>query len=409
MQKAPISLFSNRNYVLLLGGQTVSVLGDFFGTAALSIVVYQLTGSALGLALNWMVFYIPRSLIRLFGGVLVDRWDRRSMMLFTESTRGSLFALLAVAWFLNRVSMPLLLSISFFVGLLGALFQMAAMAVIPSIVERNELGRANSYFDGSTQAATVLGWAVAGFSIALYGASFAFAIDSVSFFVLVAALVFVRVPKMESVLQLRGALMRRFNEGFAFFKVRRELLWLSIYFGAINFFLAGYWNVYLLPFALGSIHSGSVGYGLLNAAETFGLTVGSLVMGYIGTVRRRRAYLILSMVLAGCGITVFSFAGTLTVALLVIALIGLAIPFASIVEDTIFQELVPDEIRGRVFGLKDFFSFMTIPVGTLVGGEFVQSMSLFDAILLSGASIAVISAVSFFVPSFRRLDLQNRD
>jgi MFS family permease len=400
-----VGFFSNRNFVILLSGQTVSVLGDFFGLAALSVITLDLTGSGLGVALNWIIFFVPRSAMRLLGGPLVDRWDRRNIMIATESTRGGLFALLAYAALSGELSPLLVYGVSALVGLLGALFQMANDAVLPSIVEKDELVRANSYFGTSVQAAMVMGWALAGISIAIYGVSFALGIDSVSFFVLVFALFFVRIPAPEYVLKLRGAFIERLKEGFGFFKERKELLWLSLYFTCINFFLSPFWNVYLLLFSNESIRAGPVGFGLLNAVETLGLALGSATMARIGFVRRRRAYLLLSMLLAGSGIVAFDFTMNLAASLIAVSFVGFVIPFANIVEIAIFQELVPNQMRGRVFGLKDFFSFVATPAGLLMGGLLSGLVPLHDAILVSAFGIAGIALGYFlFVPAFKRFN-----
>ncbi len=279
--------------------------------------------------------------------------------------------------------------------------------LLPSIVvATDDLVRANSYLSGSAQAATVLGWALAGLSVTVYGVGPALALDSGSFFVLILALVFIRVgPSEKRIPLLRGAFVQNLREGLAFFKERRELLWLSLFFTCINFFLAPFWNVYLLPFSDTIIHAGPVGFGLLNALETLGLTLGSLTMGRIGFVRKRRAYVLGSMFMAGCGIIAFGFAVSLLVSLLAIVFVGFVIPFANIVEIALFQELVPNQLRGRVFGLKDFFSFVAQPVGLIFGGLLSRSVPLPSAIFISGASVALIAAVCGLIPSFKKLDV----
>jgi MFS family permease len=402
-----VGLFSNRNFIILLGGQTVSVLGDFFGLAALSVVTLELTGSGLGVAVNWIIFFVPRSVMRLLGGPLVDRWDRRTIMIATETSRGGLFALLVYAALSGALSPLLVYGVSALVGLLGALFQMSSDAVLPSIVEKDELVRANSYFGSSVQVAMVVGWALAGISITAYGISFALTVDSASFFVLVIALLFVRIPPPEYVLKLRGAFIERLREGFGFFKERKELLWLSLYFACINFFISPFWNVYLLLFSNESIRAGPVGFGLLNAVETLGLALGSATMGRIGFVRRRRTYLLLSMLLAGGGIVAFDYTMNLAASLIAASFIGFVIPFANIVEIAIFQELVPNQMRGRVFGLKDFFSFVATPAGLLMGGLLSGLVPLHYAILVSGVGIAAIAlGYLLLVPAFKRLDVR---
>jgi MFS family permease len=88
-QYPPLS--RNKNFLALLIGRGVSSLGDYFGNLALSWLVYTITGSAFDLATTWVVFMIPRALVRLFAGVYVDKWNKRRIMLATETTRAALF------------------------------------------------------------------------------------------------------------------------------------------------------------------------------------------------------------------------------------------------------------------------------------------------------------------------------
>jgi len=399
------ALFANSNFRLLWIGRGISELGDFFGELALSWLVVTITGSALALSLNLLLFFLPRSVIRLFAGVYVDRWNRRNIMIWTETIRGALFAGLGLLSLIQTLALLLIYSVSFLIGLFGALFDLATEALLPLLVDKSSLLRANSLFTATFQIDNVLGPALAGFTIFLLGTGIPLLIDSASFFVLVLVLLLIRAPKWQSSSSgSKGGWYKDFKEGLEFFRQRNELVWLAVIVSVINFALGAFWNVYLLIFARDFLLVGSSGWGLLSATSAAGVLAGSLLLGRRAKIRRRRVVIIISLLSLGLGVVIFSLTTNLLSSLLVILIIGLTIPFSDVVIVTIYQEIVPPELMGRVFGVRFFLAYMLIPVSLLFGGVATVLFGVVFSVFVSGLLILLLGVVTVFVGSLRKLD-----
>ncbi|MDV3292677.1 MAG: MFS transporter [Nitrososphaerales archaeon] len=397
------SLRSNRNFLYLLGGRAFSEFGDYFGELAISWLVYTATGSVFSLGVTWLFFLIPRSVVRLWGGVFVDRYDKRRLMLLTEVSRGILFGLLAAAVVFGLASAPLVYVVSFLVGLIGAVFDIASQAVLPLLVGAESLFAANSSFTATLQVDSIVGPAAAGVAIYALGIAASLSIDSVSFLVLVVALLLMRVPTVAKTLGAVGNWRSEFRQGWAYFRSRAELVWLSLLVGGVNFGLGGFWYVYCIIFARDVLNSGSAGYGALNALSAVGILAVSAYLGRRG-LRRRRLSVVCSMFGMGIFITLTSFARTLPVALLAIAAFGASIPLISIVQNTYFQQTVPKPLMGRLFGLQHFFDYVTVPAGILFAIYSAATFGVTTGILFSGIVILAFGVASIVARPLARLD-----
>lgn len=365
--------------------------------------MYAITGSALALVANLVVFFLPRSAVRLYAGVYVDRFNRRNIMVATETSRGVLFVVIGYVTLLGSPPLLLVYSISFLVGLLGALFDLASDAFLPLIVAKDQLLSANSVFTATFQAGNIVGPALAGLAISLLGTGVPLLIDSSSFFLLVGALFLIRGVATEPPLRTLGWL-GEFKEGLRFFKERRELIWLASIVAILNFGLAGPWNVYLLVFAKDLLRVGSQGWGLLGAASAAGILVASIIMGRVGKVSRKRGLLTTSVVALGLCVILFSFTNTLLTSLFAVFAIGFTIPFFDVLIVTFYQEVVPAPLMGRVFGVRHFINYLLIPLGVLFGGVAVVYYGVSTAILISGVTVLLSGVATLFVRSLSLLD-----
>jgi len=397
------TLFANRDFLLLLGGRGASELGDFFGELALSWVA--VSNGLAALSLNLILFYVPRSLIRLYAGVFVDRWNRRNIMIATETIRGLLFAGIGFINLVEIPPLPLIYAVSFLVGLFGALFELANEALLPLIVEKPSLLLANSAFTATFQVDNILGPALAGFAIYLFGTGIPLLVDSISFFVLVVALLLIRGSNWLANSPRRRGWYPEFKEGLGFFRQKRELVWLAIIVSVINFGLAAFWNLYTLVFARDVLLAGSAGWGLLGLTSALGILLGSVLIGRRKGIQRRRLVIVLSLLSTGIGLVFFSFTRDLLSSLLAILVVGFAIPFSDIVIVTLYQEIVPRELMGRVFGVRFFLAYMLIPFSLLFGFAVTLAFGVSFAILVSGLLIMSIGLITIFVRSLSKLDL----
>ena len=397
------SVLARRNFDLLLAGRGFSDLGDYFGNLALSWLVYGITSSVFSLAITWVVFMLPRAAVRLYAGVYVDKWNRRSIMLGTESTRAILFGIIGAAVLYGVPSPLMIYGVAASVGGLGAFFDLASDALLPAVVDKGELLTANALFQSVFQLNSIVGPTLAGLAIYAFGTALPFLIDGVSFAVLVVALLFVALPPAAPTDE-RPPWARQFREGFRYFKGRMELVMISVLTSGLNFGLGAFWYVYVLVLARDVLKAGPVGYALFTGVSSAGYLAGTLYLARRGRLTHRRLVVVVSMFVAAAGVTLVPLASSLVLALLPTAIFGLALPFFDIVGTTYYQETVPKEMLGRALGFRRFIDFITAPVSVLFGAFAVSLVGVSDGILISGAVMLACSVAAVAARSLKKLD-----
>ena len=165
----PASPLSVRNFRLLWIGEGISLLGDQFYLVALPWLVLQLTGSALALGTIMALASIPRAVFMLLGGAFVDRYSPRSVMIASNAARFVLVALLSVLVLTNTIQMWMLYVLALAFGLADAFYFPAQTAIVPQVLQQDQLQAGNTFVQGTAQLSLFLGPVLAGALIALLG------------------------------------------------------------------------------------------------------------------------------------------------------------------------------------------------------------------------------------------------
>jgi MFS family permease len=187
-------ILHNRSFVALWLGQTVSFIGDYFYWLAIPIMVEKLTGSALQVGLSVIASALPMLLLGPVAGVFVDRWDRRRTMMIADIVRGLLVLVCLVVMTPEQVW--IYYAIAFLMSCVSRFFFPAQNALLPLIVpDKADLLAANGLMQIVQTAGFLIGPALAGFSIGVWGEQVAFVADSVTFFVSAAAILTMTVPR----------------------------------------------------------------------------------------------------------------------------------------------------------------------------------------------------------------------
>ncbi len=188
------SLWHNREFRIVLGGQAVSAFGDAISQTVLPLLVVALTGSGLAMGVVGVLQLLPDLLLGLPAGALADRWDRRRMIIIADLGRASLTALIPLSVMLGWPTMGVILLVTFPVNTLRVLFLAAWTAVMPSIVAPDQVGRSSGYAEAIFSASYVIGPAIAGLLVAFLGPGPTLTIDAASFVFSAASLMLIRRP-----------------------------------------------------------------------------------------------------------------------------------------------------------------------------------------------------------------------
>jgi MFS transporter, DHA3 family, macrolide efflux protein len=391
---SPFAVFRNRRFRLMWSAQLVSTIGDSLVDIAAAILVYRITGSALAVGFVLMATAAPALLIGLFAGVVVDRYDRKRIMIICDVLRG-VFVL----------SIPLL--ISFGVGWLylavavvsaiGTFFNPAHASVLPEIASDEELAAANSMLAISGFGSTALGFAAGGLIASAASIDWAFYLNAVSFFVSAAVIARIAIPKLEVDESTDAqSVLRNLGTGFRFLwtsDILRSFLLISAGV-AIAF---GLHNSLLLPFAVEALGASEFVFGIQEAATSVAFVIGSLVMASRADRLREGQWLTIALLGMGAVGIVYAMASSIPLAIVLIMISGFFNAPMSIAGRLLIQRQTTREVRGRV---SSTFS-VTSNVFFLVGMVLVGLADFFDirlVYLVTAAATVALGVAAGLLP-----------
>jgi MFS family permease len=370
----------HRDFNLYWLGVVLSQVGTRGAVAANLYQVYTLTGSTLQVGGVGAAQAVALLVLSPLGGVYADRLDRRRLLQVTQFLALLVSVGLAVltasgharAW---HVFASVLLTTA------AATFdQPARQALIPAMVPREQLPEAIALLNPSRELAILVGPALAGLLIAASGPAAVYWFDAATYSLLVVLLGLLRIPRL--VAGGHRSVLQSLRDGAGYVR-RRPLIW-QLMMLDLSATVFGAYRVLLPAFALGILHAGPRGYGLLSSAPSAGALLGSVLVFRL--VRSRRSGRILLGATIGYGLVcvLFAHAGVLWLALLAALLLGLADALATTVRHAAVQLETPDELRGRVQGFYQMSSRGGPAIGDVNLGWLASLLGPVAALTLGG-------------------------
>jgi MFS family permease len=394
----PLSLPHFRNLWL---GATISLLGDQFYLVALPWLGLQLTGSSLALGTLLMVAAIPRAVFMLVGGAVIDRFSARRVLMTTAAVRTLLVGAVATLVWLRLIQLWELYALTFVFGVADAFSFPAGPALIPTLVQPEQLQPANALMQSSTVTTQTLGSFPAGWLISRWGVASALFFDAFSFLgVIVALLKIPDPPKVPA--HARPSMLHSIAEGLR--AVRRDpaLFALMSLFATINLCFSGPVYVGLSSMAKFQFKSASA-FGALLFFLSAGMLVGILLGGRIRQPRRRGLQFIVMSLLAGLELIGIGLVPKFGAIAAFLALMGLGVGFVNVQFSAWIQLRVERALLGRVMSVLMFAAVGLIPVSFAVAGLLAQ-WSLRALFLGAGALLAAASALALTGKAARHID-----
>jgi MFS family permease len=382
-------------------GQTVSTFGSEIAAVAAPFQLFQLTHSTLQVGLLSLCELFPFLTLTIVGGAIADAVDRRRLLFVTEI----LLALVAVGFAANAsLEHPRVWAIYVLVTLAMSIFSLGVAgmnSVIPRLVERHELAAANAIENVYGSTTNVAGPALGGVLIAVLGLRGAYLLDAGTF---AASLWSVwRLPPLPPAHDAERPSLSTIAEGFRFVRSKKVLL--GMFLADSNAMVFGMPRALFPALALHRFHGGAGILGLMYAAPYAGALVSSVLSGWMTHVRRQGLIVAIAAGLWGVAITAFGFAGSLWLALLLLAAAGAADNVSAVLRGTILWTVTPDELRGRVSGIEFAQVAATPALGNVEAGIVASLTSLRFSIVSGGlACVAGTVLVALAVPAFIRYD-----
>lgn len=385
--KTTFAALNFKNYRLWFSGQLISLFGSWMQTTAYGYFIFELTHSPAFLGYVGFASGIPAWLLTFYGGVIADRYPRRTILMITQTWMMLLAFFLAALTFSGIVKPWHLIIISFLNGAGNAFDSTARHAFARELVGKKHLTNAIALNSTMFNTATAIGPAIAGITYAILGPAWCFLINGASYLAVIfnlwrIKLLLVEKPKSES------SVLSEIKAGFNYLKNRKDLVTIISITSLLSFFGMGL--VTLFPaWAVNILHGNSITNGYLQSARGVGAVAFALMIAAVNHIIVRGKYLRYSTMAMPLLLFIFSFNRTFIVSILLLVLIGGVLITMFNLSNGLIQTIVDEEFRGRILSFYSFSFFAMYPVGSLWIGMLAEHFSTPTAILINSILLAV--------------------
>ncbi len=379
----------HRNFQLFFAGQLVSLIGTWMQSTAQLWLVYRLTHSAALLGIFGFANQIPILLLASVGGYVGDRYNKHRGVIWTQAAAMILAFALAALTLTHVVQVWHVVFIAFLVGIVNAFDVPIRQAFIVQMVGKEDLPNAIALNSSIFNGARVVGPAIAGFTIAWIHEGWCFFMNGVSFLAVIGALLAMRIAKTEQ-RRPEGSPLQNFLQGFRFAMhdrpVRSALLLLSLLS-----LLGLQYSVVLPIFAREILHRDAGGFGLLLSFAGVGAVLGALHFAARTDYRGLAKWIATTATISSVALIVFSQSRIFLLSSAVLVVVGFAATSQMAATNTLIQNRVPDELRGRVMAVYATMFMGVQPIGALMAGGIARkigapnTLAIFGALILMGS------------------------
>jgi DHA3 family macrolide efflux protein-like MFS transporter len=381
----------NRDFLALWLGQVISQIGDSFTYLALLITVNRLTGSTVAMGLMVISLSVPQLVFSFLAGVVVDRVDRKRVMIVSDLLRGLL--VLAFITVHTAEQVYVFYIVGFLLSSVSVFFTPAKTAMIPRIVQGDDkLLSANALSQTVRVVALLIGPALAGFAIAWLGTALAFMVDSLSYFVSAVAILTITTSgrNMDQARSSLRTIRDRLAEGFSYTMHNNTILGIIVTL-LVAFLGVGAIEVLFVPYLQGEFGVGPEGLGLVQTAQGMGMLAGSALVGNLAARFKLTRIIAWSVALLGATVALCSLVSEFTLIALAVFVVGLSLAPLNAALSTLMQITVPDEKMGRVSSVVDTTTTLSYLISMSGAAFLADSFGIRNVFFAAG----LITALSF--------------
>jgi hypothetical protein len=400
---------AHRDYRLLVGGMSVSLLGDGLFLVALAWQVYALSNAPTALASVGIAMTIPTIVCLLLGGAVSDRYDRRVVMLCADAGRAAGLGVLAFLSVSGSLRLWELMAVAVVYGAATAFFDPASDALVPQLLPAETLAQANSLDQLIRPLALRLaGPAVGGAVIAAIGVGWSFGLDAVSFLVSGATLLAMsplrRATGPGDGVEAVASVRREVAAGLRYVR-SHAWLWATLVSAAIAYLLFMGPTEVLVPFIVKNrLSDGAGALGLVFAAGGLGSLLCAILIGQRGLPRRALTFMYICWTLATLAIAGYGLSSQLWGLMLASVAFNSLETAGTIAWATTKQRLVPTQLLGRVSSLDWLISIGLLPVSFAITGPVSAALGLRATLIGAGVLGALVAFAALLVPGVRQMD-----
>lgn len=378
----------NRNYRIYFLGQLVSVIGTWLQIVAEGWLVLQLTNSAFYIGLVAALATAPSLLFSLFGGVIVDRFQKKKVLFITQSSAMILALLFGSLTILNVITIPAICMIAFLLGTVNAIDAPARQAFVSELVAKDQLASAIALNSGIFNAGRVIGPGFAGILIALVGTGGAFIINGFSYLAVLIALSFLTISEKAPARNLNP--ISAIKEGIHY-SLAHPIIRVLLLFTAVTSVFGWSYTTIMPIIAQNVFHADAKGLGYLYSATG----AGSLLATFIVSAYSKRIPSVLFIIGGNAifciSLILFASSSTMPVALVLLFFTGFGLLSQSATMNTIIQGMVKNEFRGRVMSLYVLMFMGLAPLGNFEIGWLTEKIGPSLSITINASLVLLFS------------------
>ena len=362
---AALRALKHRNFQLFFSGQLISLIGTWMDTVAESWLIYRLTGSSLLLGTVAFCSQIPVFLMAPIGGFVADKFNRRDLIVVTQSTSMVLAGILATLTLTHKVQVWHVMVLAALLGVVNAFDIPGRQAFIVEMVGKEDLMNAIALNSSMFNGARIIGPAVAGVLVAKIGEGWCFAANSASYIAVITGLLLMRVQRRQ--VAKSGTALQNVAEGFRFVRKTGPIRALLMLLALVS--VVGMPYAVLMPiFADRILHGGARGLGILMGASGVGALIGALSLAAKKGLKGLGSWVALASGGFGVSLMLFSLSRNFWLSAALLVPVGYCMMTQMASSNTLIQAMVPDRLRGRVMAVYSMGFMGMAPIGALLAG-----------------------------------------
>ncbi|HTJ30367.1 MAG TPA: MFS transporter [Acidobacteriaceae bacterium] len=405
----------HRNFRLFFAGQSISLIGTWMTRIATAWLVYRLTHSAILLGTVSFAGQIPTFLLAPLAGVLVDRWDRRRVLVWTQALAMAQSLIMAVLTLGGWINISEILALSVMQGMINAFDMPGRQSFLHEMVTgeggtgREDLSNAIAINSSMVNVARLIGPSLAGILIAATSEGWCFLVDGVSYIAVIVSLVRMRLSATQTAAmhtaEHRPSMLEQLKEGWDFVRGFAPIRTILLLFALVS--LMGMPFVTLMPvFAAQVLKGGPHTLGFLMAAMGVGSLASALALVLRKSVRGLLKMIPIAAGSFGIGLILFGLSSNLWTSMAVLLLCGFGMMQGLTASNTIIQTIVPEDKRGRVMSYYTIAFVGMAPFGSLMAGTLAAAIGAPWTVMISG--VFCIGGAGWFLTQMQRVRREMR-
>jgi MFS family permease len=387
-----LAALRHRNYRLFFAGNLISVIGSWMQTTAQSWLVVSMTGSAFKLGLLNVCQFAPVLVLGLFAGVIVDRLPKRQLLIATQAASGLCAAILAILDRSGSIQLWQVYLIGIGIGIVNAFDMPARQTFVVEMVGKEDLSNAIALNSSVFNTGRLVGPAVAGALVAVFGTAVCFALNAVSFLAVIIGLLMMRITP--SAVAHHGSGLSRLRQGLGYVRTTPVVFRTIALAGFVATFGMNF-SVWVPLLAKQEYGVEADGFGILLSALGLGSLAGALVLAFFSRGARPGVMIMTASTMGLAELVLaltIGFSAPMVVGLILLPVMGFAMTATMSMANTTIQMVTPHELRGRVLSVYLTVFAGSAPFGALLAGVVANELGTGTSVAVGG-SVTLLAAV----------------